>query len=523
MVAILLLIAQPVTADTYALVIGIDAYKNYGSLDGAVNDAKVVADSFKKMGIHQIKLLLNDKATRAEIKKAWDELSAEAKAGDTIYFTYAGHGAQSPERVKGTEEDGLDEFYVLANFNESGVGTSERIIDDDLQEWFSTRPDLNIILVSDSCHSGTMTRAYKKTSKLKYRKIDITAITDDVLPVSEHPDIIDERKNKMAHVISVSGVPDNEEVPEVRIENKPHGALSWYLSKGLIGIEADENKDGTVSLSEMKNYLIEKVRMATDGQQHPQIAFVNDLPIIQGIKTNQNAQDLNSAVNMIKTPFSIDSKNESFKKNVLKSLTGIQLVTAEQSLLEWDVDNRVIRNQFNDIVYNFSTKTSNEPLTRKIQTDVLATQATINKFRLVEALKLLSDGSLELKLLPNDKLHTKGESVSFEVNRLKYPYFTLINLAVDGRIQFLYPSQPQDTLNIPINMPYKLDLEVSEPFGADHFVVIVSDKPLLSLHEALKKLNNGNSLVELRKVLNSALKDTKYQLGIHASFTAATL
>jgi hypothetical protein len=629
----LLLIAQQTAADVYAVVIGIDAYKNYGSLDGAVNDAKMLAGSLNDIGAKQVKLLLDDKATRDEIKKAWDDVSLQAKAGDTVFFTYAGHGAQQPERVKGTEEDGQDEFYVLANFNESGPGTYERIIDDDLQEWFSKRPDLNIILVSDSCHSGTMTRSYKK-SKLKYRRAPVKAITNDALPVSNNPDIVNEQITKMAHVISFSGVSDREEVPEINIENQPHGALSWNFSKGLIG-DADDNQDGAISLAELKNYLIEKVRMATEGQQHPQISFVNDIALVQKDKNNvqnkasvvsfsvknnkanpplvqsvldnlkniqllnnergdlewdvdagiikdrmdnlvysfpvgnttkaykrkdqsvddKNPQDLikliqpvidNFLVKNINSsrisleddlkpiPFSIvqNLDNEVLAKSVVEKLTGIQLVEPEKSILEWDNDDGIIRNQFNDSVYNLSTAENQTRAFRRKEQDnasilpenIEHLQAVINKFRLIEKLKLLSDGSLEIKLLPGDKLHIKGESVTFEVSRLKYPYFTLVNLAVDGTINFLYPSEKNDPLDIKKDNPYKLELDVSEPFGADHFVAIVSDKPLLSLHEMLKKLNNSSSsLEELRKALHAALKDTKYQIGIHASFTADSL
>jgi len=627
-----LFITQQAAAEVYGVVIGIDAYKNYGTLDGAVNDAKIVADSLNAVGAKQVKLLLDDKASRDEIKKAWDDISTQAKKGDTVFFTYAGHGSQLPERVKGTEADGQDEFYVLSNFEDSGKNTYERLIDDDLQEWFSKRPDLNIVLVSDSCHSGTMTRSYKKTI-LKYRKVHVRAISNDALPVSTNPDIIDEQKTKLAHVISFSGVPDNEEVPEVEIENQPHGALSWHFAKGLIGY-ADDNKDGDVSLAELKNYLIEKVREQTEGQQHPQISFVNDMPLIQkanaknkpdfitfSITNNQSniplvksvldvlkniqfvdknkgelewnvdtqeirdqsnnlifslpaknttkaykrpdqateiknqqelvnliqpvidnfiaknniARQVNLDLDLDSIPFSInkDSDRDAVANAAKEKLSGIQLVDSKKSILEWNVDDGIIRNQFSDIVYNFSAAENQTRAFRRKDQDKEAfspeiinrLQLIINKYRLIDKLKLLSDGGLELKLQPDDKLHTKGTTITFEVDRLKYPYFTLINLAVDGTVNFLYPSsQYNDPLIIPKDKPYKLELEVSEPFGADHFVAIVSDKPLSSLHEVLKKLNNtSNSSDELRKTLQTALEETNFQIGINASFTANSL
>ena len=526
----MLFITQQSVANTYGLVIGIDAYKSYNSLDGAVNDAKMVAASLEAIGA-KVTLLTDDKATRSEIMKAWADITAKAKAGDTVYFTYAGHGAQLPERLQGTEADGQDEFYVLTNFEESGINNSERLMDDDLLEWFNARPDLHIISVSDSCHSGTMTRAYKRV-KLKYRRVSVRAIIDDKLPLAKNLDIVNEQKNQMAHVVAIAGVPDDKEVPEVFIEKTPHGALSWHFSKGMSGL-ADVNQDGEVSVSELKNYLIEKVRMQTEGQQQPQITYVNDMVLKEKSQNKSQTASILAGLteNFSTLPFSVEQRvnNETLANSILEKLTGIDIVSAEKSLLEWDIADGVIRNQFNDLVYQLPRSENTTKAYKRGQANksgdletIQRFQAVINKFRLIEQLKLASDGSLELSLLPTgDKLHKKGDPVALQVNKLKYPYFTLINLAVDGTINFLYPSLPEDTLQIPVNQPYKLDLEVSEPFGADHFVVIVSDKPLTNLHTMLKKLDNSaSSLDELRKVLSNELKDSHFQIGIHASFTA---
>jgi len=132
---------------------------------------------------------------------------------------------------------------------------------------------------------------------------------------------------------------------------------------------------------------------------------------------------------------------------------------------------------------------------------------------------------LAVKLLPDDKLHPQGQTVSFEIGNLKYPYLTLVNLTVDGQIYFLYPSLQKDTLVVPVNKPFRLDdLEVTEPFGADHLLAIVTDKPLTDFHEKIKQLDNSiNSLHEFVQSLVFALRDTKYQIGIHANFTTSHL
>jgi hypothetical protein len=613
----LLIAAQPSFADIYGIVIGIDKYSQYVSLDGAVNDAKMVADSLKAIGAKQVKLLLDDQATRDEIKKAWNELSGQAKSGDTLFFTFAGHGAQHPERIKGSESDGQDEFYVLGNFTESDKNTYERVIDDDLQEWFSKRPDINVILVSDSCHSGTMTRSYKH-SQLKYRKAPVKAIINDALPVSNNPDIVNEQKTVLPNVFSFSGVPDNEEVPEITIDDHPHGALSWFFSKGISG-DADADKNGSISIVELKNYVVEKVRMQTEGIQHPLVSFAKEIaidkasseespPIIKfsvsnnlsdsefvetvvknlkhiqlatnekgeldwdvgnGVIRNDKSnivysfseisstrayqrkpqakeskapeaiaaiqQVIDNIIDRLKAggnrelgaiPFSLTSKND---VNILvNELSGIKLVNSNVSQLEWDVDSGFIRNQFGDTVANLlnvaqktDVDSGSSPNENIVAPETLSkVQAIIDKYRFVDYLKALSDGTLEVKLLPNDKLHEKGESVRFEINRFKYPFLTLVNFAVDGSINFLYPVMENDSPSIPLDKPYTLDLDVSEPFGADHLVAIATDKPVPYLHEFLKKQTSlPPSIADLKQVFDNVLLQNKYQIGIHSSFT----
>lgn len=613
----LLIAAQPSFADIYGIVIGIDKYSQYVSLDGAVNDAKMVADSLKAIGAKQVKLLLDDQATRDEIKKAWNELSGQAKSGDTLFFTFAGHGAQHPERIKGSESDGQDEFYVLGNFTESDKNTYERVIDDDLQEWFGKRPDINVILVSDSCHSGTMTRSYKH-SQLKYRKAPVKAIINDALPVSNNPDIVNEQKTVLPNVFSFSGVPDNEEVPEITIDDHPHGALSWFFSKGITG-DADADKNGSISIVELKNYVVEKVRMQTEGIQHPLVSFAKEIaidkaspeensPIIKfSISNNLSGSDfvdtvvsnlkhiqlatnekgeldwdvgngfikndkgnivysfsgisstrayqrkpqakeskapeaiaaiqqvIDNIIDRLKAggnrelgaiPFSLTSKND---VNILvNEFSGIKLVNSNVSQLEWDVDSGFVRNQFGDTVANLldiaqktDVDSGSSPNENTVAPETLSkVQAIIDKYRFVDYLKALSDGTLEVKLLPNDKLHEKGESVRFEINRFKYPFLTLVNFAVDGSINFLYPVMENDSPAIPLDKPYTLDLDVSEPFGADHLVAIATDKPVPYLHEFLKKQTSlPPSIADLKQVFDNVLLQNKHQIGIHSSFT----
>ncbi|NUS67122.1 MAG: caspase family protein, partial [Ensifer adhaerens] len=115
--SLLALPVAPAMASTSALVVGVDKYPHEVSLDGAVKDALDVAQALKAADVAPIRQFINEQATKDAIRAAWVELVAAAEHGDTIVFTYAGHGAQMPELVGGSEEDGLDEFLELPGFD----------------------------------------------------------------------------------------------------------------------------------------------------------------------------------------------------------------------------------------------------------------------------------------------------------------------------------------------------------------------------------------------------------------------
>ena len=89
-----LAVAAPASAaELYGLVVGIDDYVGTANdLDGAANDAGDIAKSLTGAGAKEVVRLINDDASKDRIVAAWEGLVAKAKAGDTIVFTYAGHG-----------------------------------------------------------------------------------------------------------------------------------------------------------------------------------------------------------------------------------------------------------------------------------------------------------------------------------------------------------------------------------------------------------------------------------------------
>jgi hypothetical protein len=127
-------------------------------------------------------------------------------------------------------------------------------------------------------------------------------------------------------------------------------------------------------------------------------------------------------------------------------------------------------------------------------------------------------------LKPNDRLHRAGEQVTLETSNQQYPYLTLFNIASDGTINNLYPLKEgniNDPLEVPVDKPYGLLLNVEPPYGSDHFVVIFSEKPLTGLHKDLQGMNGGQNANQIEVALDRHLQGIKHQIGIHGVFTGS--
>jgi len=95
-------------------------------------------------------ILLTKKATRANVLSGMRDAAKELKAGDFFLLTYSGHGGQVPD-VSGDEPDKQDETWCLYD---------GQLIDDELYfELSRFAAGVRILVLSDSCHSGTVTRA----------------------------------------------------------------------------------------------------------------------------------------------------------------------------------------------------------------------------------------------------------------------------------------------------------------------------------------------------------------------------
>jgi hypothetical protein len=109
------------------------------------NDMAAIAES---KGMRPT-VLLTRKATRAAAFEAMRGAAAALRAGDLFFLSYSGHGGQVPD-VNGDEDDKRDETWCLYD---------GQVIDDELYlELCRFAAGVRILILSDSCHSGSVAR-----------------------------------------------------------------------------------------------------------------------------------------------------------------------------------------------------------------------------------------------------------------------------------------------------------------------------------------------------------------------------
>ena len=104
--------------------------------------------------------LLTAQATRSAVTHAISQAASKLKSGDIFFLTYSGHGGQVPD-TNGDEPDSKkDETWVLYD---------GELVDDELHELYTTfDAGVRVVVLSDSCHSGSVTRAmYEKTAPIE--------------------------------------------------------------------------------------------------------------------------------------------------------------------------------------------------------------------------------------------------------------------------------------------------------------------------------------------------------------------
>jgi hypothetical protein len=130
--------------------------KHYGGWEGPLEfceaDAAAIHEIAKSVGF-EATLMLTADATLSGVAETLQHAASELEAGDIFWLSYAGHGGQLPDQRAGAfrdEDDRADETWCLFD---------GQLSDDEQSVLYAGfKPGVRVLVFSDSCHSGTVTR-----------------------------------------------------------------------------------------------------------------------------------------------------------------------------------------------------------------------------------------------------------------------------------------------------------------------------------------------------------------------------
>ncbi|WP_448875324.1 caspase family protein [Desulfobulbus propionicus] len=216
-----------------ALCIGINDYPGTANdLSGCVNDANDWTQVLTQNGF-SVEQLLDAAATKAAMVAAIGNMIDNAVKGDSLIFTYSGHGTWVPDR-SGDEPDGRDEALCPYDLSTKGA-----LLDDEIHTLFSRRaPGVLIVLISDSCHSGSVTRGSEEdidpdVPRIRFMPPEAWMAREDLPPAALRMAIPRGGFTRAGGDLLLAGCRDTEYSYDTRFKGRPNGAFTYYALKTL--------------------------------------------------------------------------------------------------------------------------------------------------------------------------------------------------------------------------------------------------------------------------------------------------
>jgi len=229
---------------SYAVIIGVNAYDKWPSLEYAIKDARAMEKKLKSLGF-QTTILLDQHATKDNILKILgDELPQKVQENDRVIIFFAGHG-QTEEIADGTQMG-----YIVPVDADTRNIFSTAISMDQVRNFSRRLRAKHVLYLIDSCYAGLgLTRS-------------------GTIPPSER-DYLRKITTRKAHQMLTAGGKG-----ELAHEEGGHGVFTKYVLEALDG-SADRDEKGFITFSDIASYVKPKVSRYTGSKQVPQYGSID--------------------------------------------------------------------------------------------------------------------------------------------------------------------------------------------------------------------------------------------------------
>ncbi len=229
----------------WAVVVGVARYAHMPVLKYTDDDAYHIYAFLKSpeggaLPDNQIKVLIDEDATRTKIMSAMRQTFLKADENDVVLLYFSGHG------LKGS--------FLPVDFD----GYNNKLQHEEVQKLFNESKAKHKICFADACHSGTLT-AMRSPSNI----------------LTDYYNAFENSTGGTALLLSSKG-------DEVSLEDQGlrQGIYSHFLIRGLKG-EADKNKNDIVTIHELFNFVYNKVTAYTANVQTPTLTgnYDKNMPV----------------------------------------------------------------------------------------------------------------------------------------------------------------------------------------------------------------------------------------------------
>jgi hypothetical protein len=525
-------LSNPDGGEVRALVLGIDDYQHVRKLKGATADGHDIESSLRVMGVRDVTALFDGMADRSSVLREISALVERTKANDIVFLSIAGHGAQEPERIKGSQPDGMEDVFLLPGFEPTPAGSQQRILGSEFNHFirqFELR-GASVIFVADTCHGGGMVRDIDpRAAEMSFRQIsNYTLQVDELKPVSDPSDPRSELD--LDRTVFLAAVDRTAKAPEVRIPGVDglRGALSYAVARAIEG-NADSDHDGKVTLKELFANIRQVVYQLSDQRQNvvtmtspnrsPDIDVAFGLtrgvtliqgplegpppsappsplsvppasahPAAEGLAPPPLAGSAPPIVESVSSPIrlaALDGKTSYFPSLKSRDATFQAVQPTDNPDLIWDPTSHDVIAWGDVVAYG-------------IDLPDLAT--VIDRTAAIRTLKSIATQSPQvMRVSPDDRLHNNGQTVDIDLSDVAGRAIVLFNVSGDGTIQMLYPigadASPARSASL------RLPLRVREPFGAEQVVAVTSQQRMPELENVLQQLNRRHASGQVVKSL----------------------
>ncbi len=230
--------------DDFAIIMGIERYQSIPEAQFGERDANAFRGyAIKRLGVPEenVVLLTGSKASRAGLARYLEEwLPKNVGEKSRLWVYFSGHGA--PDPVVGSA-------YIIPWDGDPAYLDSTAYPLAKLYERLAALKAKEIVVVLDTCFSGAGGRSVLAKGARPLVHVKNTAIPED-------------RRMTVLTASTADQIAGG-------LQDQSHGLFTYYFLKGLKGA-SDVDKDGHVTLSEMKGYLDAEVPKAARRQNREQ-------------------------------------------------------------------------------------------------------------------------------------------------------------------------------------------------------------------------------------------------------------